>query len=149
MKVTVSLAVNASQQAVWNIITDIRHAADYMGGIEKTEIVHQPAAGINGLRWQETRIYFGKPATVEKWITEAVGNKYYKTRAEADGFLFETTMTIEEAGEGVNLISTHETKAQGFVARLKSLPMIFFKGMLKKAILKDLQDIKAAAEKKV
>ena len=103
--------------------------------------------GVVGLKWRETRIYFGKPATVEKWITDAIENKFYKTRAESDGFIFETTMTIVETKEGVNLISSHDSKAQGIVAKMKSIPMVFFKGMLQKALLKDLNDIKAAVEK--
>jgi len=93
-------------------------------------------------------MYFGKPASIDKWITDTSVNKFYKTRAESDGFVFITTMSISESDKGIILTSTHETKTIGFVAKLKSLPMIFFKGMLKKAILSDLNDYKTAIEKK-
>jgi hypothetical protein len=65
-----------------------------------------------------------------------------------DGFIFLTTITISESGDDIRLTSSHETKSQGIIARIKSLPMIFFKGMLKKAILQDLNDIKTAVEHK-
>ena len=93
-------------------------------------------------------MYFGKPATVEKWITDAVENESYKTRAEDSGFVFLTTMRISGGGGGVTLASSHETKPQGIVAKLKSMPMFLFKGMIKKAVLKDLNDIKATVEQK-
>ena len=45
------------------------------------------------------------------------------------------------------MTSSHESKPQGIVARLMSIPMVlFFKGVIKKALLQDLNDIKAAVE---
>jgi hypothetical protein len=93
-------------------------------------------------------MYFGKPATVEKQMTEAVENEFYKTRAEDSGFVFLTTMRISENSNGVTLTSSHDTQPQGFAAKLKSAPMIFFKGVVRKALVQDLTDIKAAAEQK-
>ncbi len=90
---------------------------------------------------------FGKPATAEKWITEAAENEFYKTRAESDGFVFLTTIRISESSGGITLTSSHESKPQSIVARLQSIPMgLLFKGVAKKAILQDLNDIKAAVE---
>ena len=90
---------------------------------------------------------FGKPATAEKWITEAAENAFYKTRAESDGFVFLSTMSISESSSGImTLTSSHETRPQGIVARFMSIPMFLFKGVVKKAILQDLNDIKAAVE---
>ena len=90
---------------------------------------------------------FGKPATAEKWITDAAENAFYKTRAEDDGFVFLSTMSISESSGGITLTSSHDSKPQGIVARLLSIPMGFlFKGVAKKAILQDLNDIKSAVE---
>jgi type I restriction-modification system DNA methylase subunit len=76
-----------------------------------------------------------------------VENEFYKTKAEDSGFVFLTTMRISESGNCTTLTSSHETKPQGIGARIKSLPMVLFKGMIKKAILKDLNDFKSAVEK--
>ena len=90
---------------------------------------------------------FGKPATVEKWITDAAENEFYKTRAEDGGFVFLTTKRILEGSGGMTLTESHESKPQGIVAKLMSIPMVlFFKGVIKKALLQDLNDIKAAVE---
>jgi hypothetical protein len=80
-------------------------------------------------------------------MTDAAENEFYKTRAEDHGFVFWTTMSISESGDGVTLTSGHESKPQGVAAALMSIPMrLVFKGVLKKAILQDLNDIKAAVE---
>jgi hypothetical protein len=148
MLVEAQVNITAAQTAVWNMMTDVDNAANILSGVEKIEIVEKPAQGIVGMRWRETRMYLGKPATVEKQITNASENEFYKTRAEDSGFVFLATMRISDNTDGsVTLTSSHDTKPQGFVAKLKSTPMIFFKGMLKKALLQDLNDIKAAAER--
>jgi len=149
MLVDAQVNINGSKEAVWAVITDIENAAEILSGVEKIEIVERPANGLIGLTWQETRMYFGKPATIEKHITEAVENQYYKTRAEDSGFVFLSTMSITESGSdgGLKLTTSHDTQPQGFVAKLKSAPMIFFKGVIRKALMQDLNDIKAVVEK--
>jgi len=91
---------------------------------------------------------FGKPATAEKWITDAAENAFYKTRAEDNGFVFLSTMSISECSSGsITLTSSHDSQPQGIGARLMSIPMVlFFKGVAKKALLQDLNDIKSAVE---
>ena len=148
MIVEVQVTINGSRAATWAAITDIEHASEIISGIQKIEIVEKPANGLVGLRWRETRILFGKPADAEKWITDAVENEFYKTRAEDNGFVFTSTTSISESGGGITLTSRHVTEPQGIVPKLMSIPMgLFFKGVAKKALLQDLIDIKAAVEK--
>lgn len=148
MIVEAHVAINGSRPAIWAVITNIEQAAEIIRGIEKIEIVEKPASGIVGLRWRETRMLFGKPATVEKWITDAAENEFYTTKAEDSGFVFLTTMRTLETGGRMTLVSSHETAPQGFVAKLKSLPMFLFKGVIRKAIIQDLTDLKATVEKR-
>ncbi len=148
MVVEAQVNINGSSEAVWAAVADIENAARIIGEIEKVEVVDRPANGLVGLRWRETRMLFGKPATVEKWITDAAENEYYRTRAEENGFVFITTMTITENGAGgVTLTSTHDSQPLTFAAKLQAIPMaLFFKGVVRKAILQDLNDIKGAVE---
>jgi hypothetical protein len=146
MLVEAQININASRSAVWAAMTNIENAADILSGVEKIEVVEKPANGLVGMRWRETRMYFGSLATVEKHITEAVENEYYKTRAEDSGFVFLSTMSTSDSGDGVTLTSSHDALPQGFVAKLKSLPMIFFKGVIRKALTQDLNDIKVVVE---
>jgi hypothetical protein len=148
MIVEAQVTIKGSRAAVWAAITDIAKASEVIRGIEKIEVLQKPASGLVGLRWRETRMLFGKPTTVEKWITEAAGNEFYKTRAEDQGFVFLTTKRISESSGGMTLIESHESRPQGIVAQLQSIPMgLFFKGVIRKALLQDLNDIKSAVER--
>jgi len=55
-------------------------------------------------------------------------------------------MSISESSGGIALTNAHASKPQGIVARLQSIPMGLFKGVAKKALLHDLNDIKSAVE---
>jgi uncharacterized membrane protein len=148
MIVEARVTINGSRAAIWAEITNIENASETMSGIESIEVLERPPSGLVGLSWRETRMYFGKPATVEKRITDAAENEFYKTRAESDGFVFLSTMSISENSGGVMLTSSHDSRPQGIVAKLKSIPMPLFKGVVKKALLQDLNDIKSAVERK-
>jgi len=147
MLVEAQVTINGSREAIWTAVTDIANSSKIISGVENIELVEKPANGLAGLRWRETRMLFGKPATVEKWVTEAAENESFKTKAESDGFVFLTTFRISEGGDGMRLTSSHDSKPQGILATLQSLPMFLFKGVVKKAILQDLSDIKSAVEK--
>jgi hypothetical protein len=147
MLVEVQITINGSKEAIWAAITGIENASEIISGIDKIEVLERPAHGLVGLKWRETRMLFGKPATADKWITDAVENEFYKTRAASDGFVFLSTQSIAESGGGCTLTSSHDSQPQGIVARLMSIPMgLLFKGVAKKALLQDLNDIKAAVE---
>ena len=147
MIVEAQVTIHGSRAAIWAAITDIENAAKIMSGIENIEVLEKPANGLVGLKWRETRMLFGKPADAEKWITDAVENEFYKTRAESDGFVFLSTMRISESSGSITLTSAHVTEPQGIVARLQSLPMVLFKGVMKKALLQDLNDIRSTVER--
>ena len=146
MIVEAQVTINGSKAAIWAAITDIENASEIISGIEKIEVLEKPANGLVGLKWLETRMLFGEPATVEKWITDAAENEFYTTRAEDRGVVYLTTMSISESSGGITLTSSHDSKHQGIVARFMSIPMFLFKGVAKKAILQDLNDIKATVE---
>jgi hypothetical protein len=147
MFVEAQVTINGSSSAIWAAMTDVENAAKSMSGIESIEVIEKPVNGLVGLKWRETRILFGKPASADKWITEATENAFYKTRAESDGFIFLSTMSISESSAGITLTSAHDSQPQNLVAKLMSIPMtLFFKGVAKKALLQDLNDIKSLVE---
>jgi uncharacterized protein YndB with AHSA1/START domain len=148
MLVEAQVTIDGSKAAIWAAITDIENASAMISGIEGIEVVEKPARGLVGLRWRETRMLFGKPATAEKWVTEAAENEFYTTRAESDGFVFTSTLRLSAGTGAITLTSAHDSRPQSFVAKLQAIPMgLFFRGVIRKAILQDLNDIKAAVER--
>jgi Polyketide cyclase / dehydrase and lipid transport len=147
MLVEAQVTINGSKEAIWAAITDIEHASGFISGIESIEVLEKPTNGLVGLKWRETRMLFGKPATVAKWITDAAENEFYKTQAEDGGFVFVTTKRISESRGGMTLTESHESQPQGIVARLQAIPMgLLFRGVVKRYLLRDLNDIKVAVE---
>ena len=148
MLVEVQVTIEGSKEATWTVVSDIANAAQFISGINHIEIVNQPPSGLVGLRWREPRMLFGKPATAEKWITEAVVNDHFSTRAESDGFIFLSTIRLTESANRVVLTSVHDSQPQTLATKLMALPMrLFFTGVARKALLQDLVDIKAQVEK--
>lgn len=149
MEVTTNLKVNSNKEAIWAVLCDIENAEKNISGIDRVEILNKPEQGMVGLKWKETRTMFGKEATEVMWITEAVENKYYRTRAESHGSIYKSTMSLEEK-EGYCLLS------MGFKGEAVSLGAkvsnFIFSKMIKKSLIKtmlvDLEDIKGVVEAK-
>ncbi|HEU4777922.1 MAG TPA: SRPBCC family protein [Telluria sp.] len=147
MIVTAHITIHAPKARVWAAIADIAHAAETVSGIQDIEIVEKPASGLLGLKWRETRILFDKPATVEKWITDAADNAFYTAKAQSDGFVFLSTKRLSESDGITTLTDTHESIPQSLKAKIMVIPMaLFFKGAIRKAVLQDLNDFKASLE---
>src|SRR5215813_12003613 len=110
MIVKAQVTINGPKAAIWAAITNIENASKIISGILNIEVLEKPADGLVGLKWRETRMLFGKPATAEKWITDAAENVFYKTRAEDSGFVFTSTMSISESSGGITLTSSHDSQ---------------------------------------
>lgn len=147
MNVKVEQPIHATREKIWQVIADIDHAVNNINAIEKVEILERPPEGLKGLKWRETRTLFGKTATEVMWITEAVENQYYKTRAESHGAVYISTLSISGTGNNCTLTMEFESRAQSLGGKL--LAAIFgrmFKNATKKAFIQDLGDIKKVAE---
>ena len=149
MQLEVQVPVNADKAAIWEVITNIEHAASTIEGIELVEVLEKPEDGLVGLKWRETRTLFGKTATEVMWITEAEKDHYYKTRAESHGAVYISMMSIKEEAGQVYLKMSFHSEAQTFGAKIMAgLLGGMMKNATKKALLKDLEDIKRVVERK-
>jgi len=147
MKVQVSIPIKASKESIWNVISDIENAEKNISGIEKVEVLEKPDEGLNGLKWRETRTMFGKEATEVMWITDSQPNRFYKTRAESHGMIYVSTMEIESGEYDEVLTMKFEGEAQSFMGKLMSTIFApLMNSSTKKAMFKDLEDIKKIAE---
>ena len=148
MNLKTQVEIQGSKEKIWGVISDIENASNTITGIEKIEILEKPKDDLVGLKWRETRTLFGKTATEIMWITDAVKNESYKTRAESHGAVYITNLFISEQDGKTSLTMDFSSKAQNFGAKFLSAAMGFmFKNATKKALQQDLNDIKAAVEK--
>lgn len=92
---------------------------------------------------------FGKTATEVIWVTDAVDGSHYETRAESHGSVYKTRIALQDRNGKTGLSMTFEGEPQSVGARIIwSLTGFLFKGATRKALAKDLADIKAALERK-
>jgi carbon monoxide dehydrogenase subunit G len=148
MDIKADIIVQAPIEKVWNIITDIESSVNVISGIKKIEVMEKPSTGLVGLKWEETRIMFGKTATEIMWITEAEENQFYQTRAEHPNVVYISKLSLAEEGSQTRLAMEFKAHISSFGTRIMSAVMgIFFNKATRDAIKQDLEDIKKAAEK--
>jgi carbon monoxide dehydrogenase subunit G len=147
MKVVVEIEIAKPREDIWSAITDIGNCARMISAIIDLEILNQPEEGIVGLKWKETRLMFGKQASETMWITESVENEYYCTRAESHGSIYITRLSLSERGNNTLLTMSFTGESQTLMVKIISACMgVFIKSAMKKALLKDLEDIKKYVE---
>lgn len=149
MRVTVETEIDAPRMEVWRLVTDIENATATIRAIQKIEVLERPRTGFVGFKWRETRTMFGKAATEVMWVTSAEEGAHYDTRAESHGSVYKTRVALSERNGKTSLTMTFEGEPQSLGARIMwGLTGFLFKGATRKALAKDLADIKAALERK-
>ena len=147
MNVHVETTVNAPIADVWAVVTDIPNAAENISGVDDVEVLEKPAEGLVGLKWKETRTIGGRSATETMWITDVEEEGYYTTEARSHGAIYRTDIRLADAADGTLLSMEFGGEAQSLGAKIMSTVFGFMiKRSVKKALRKDLEDIKAAAE---
>ncbi len=148
MIVSVDIEIAKPKEVIWAVITNIENSSNIISGIISLQILNQPEKGLVGLKWKEIRQMFGKEASETMWITESVENEYYCTRAESHGSVYITKLSLNETGSNTVLNMSFTAEAQTLFVKIVSACMGFFiKNSMKKALLKDLEDIKKYVEK--
>jgi len=149
MKMKEQISIRAPKEAVWKTITDFENGAKRLSTIQKIEILEKPQNGLVGLKWRETRVLFGKSATEVMWITGAVNNQYYETRAENHSAVYTCRMSVEDQQGGTVLSMEFSGEPQTFGAKVMIALMGWMvKGATRKAIRKDLEEIKKVIEER-
>ncbi|MBN2717428.1 MAG: SRPBCC family protein [Deltaproteobacteria bacterium] len=151
MKLTASVDIHASAERIWHVISNIEQAGEVIEGIQSIEILKKADSedGFTGLKWRETRTMFGKTATEVMWITEAKANGFYRTQAESHGAIYKTLVKIDDTGSDDTHRLSYEfdgipVTVGAKIAQFLLAPL--FVGGTRKALQKDLNDIKRAVE---
>ena len=144
--VSVSVAIAAPQQAVWERIADIEHAHERIPAIKRIEVLSPQRHGL-GLRWRETRVMFRKEATEVMEITQWRPPHEYVTSAQSHGSDYRCTLRVEPAAAG-SMLSFHFT-AMPLTLTAKVMGALMgplMRGAITKALQDDLNAIKASCE---
>lgn len=149
MNILVETEIDKPKIYVWKAITDIENCSNMVTGIIALKVIHKPKVGLVGLKWTETRQMFGKDCDETMWITDAVDEHYYSTRAESHGAIYTSKLAVEEnAGKTTLSMSFSSTSHSFFVRLMSSLMSVFIKKSMIKMVQADLEDIKNFVEAK-
>jgi carbon monoxide dehydrogenase subunit G len=141
-----SIRIRATQQQVFDAITDLERAPERISGIESVEVLTEgPMA--QGTRWRETRIMMKKKCTEEMEIVEFDPPTGYRTSAFSCGCHYDSGLTVTPDGEEMILEMSFKGTPQTFMAKLMTPLSKLMMGPMRKLMDKDLADIKKYVER--
>lgn len=141
-----STRIAASPAAVFAACSDFEHAAQHIGAITKVEMLTPGPVG-KGTKFRETRKMFGKEATETMEVLEFFPNTSYVLGAESCGSRYRTTFTFTPAGGGTDVEFRFSATPLTFWAKVAGAVMMpLMKGVLRKCVMQDLEDIKRRLE---
>ncbi len=147
---TVHKDVGASAERVWAVVADLDRAADVMAAIEKIERLDSGTGFEVGTRWRETRTMFGRTATEVMEVTHIEPGVSYTVESDAAGAHYTSTVSVESFGDHRSRVTmTFSAEAKGLLGKVMAATVgRLFRNATRKALDADLEDIKAAAERR-
>ncbi len=146
-QMSVSKQTTAASDRVWQVLTDIEGWAEAMSSVKAIERLDTGTGFGVGTRWRETRKMFGREATEELEVTSIDEGRSYTVETVNRGVHYRSVMSVEPADGGSLMTMTFEAEQSGLINKLlaRTVGKLFMSGM-RKALIKDLEDISAAAE---
>ncbi len=139
---TVKRTIHAPVDLVFKTVSDINFSKA-VPHIVSAEILSDTKSGV-GTRFRETRLMNGKEAKTVLEVTEFVENGRVRMVADSHGTVWDSLFTVKPDGESTALELTMDARAH------KLLPKIMnslIKGMVQKAVEKDMDAVKAYCER--
>jgi carbon monoxide dehydrogenase subunit G len=148
MEIQVTRTIAAPPATVWALITDIPNSPQLISGIDSVDMLGGPEGFGVGTRWRETRTMFGKEATEEMEVSAVSPGTGYSVVAASHGMRYESTFTLQPTGPDgcvLTMVFAGEPTSTASRAMAATIGRLFV-GQTRKALVKDLDDIAAAAE---
>jgi len=140
--IEVSIEIEAPIDAVFNTVADVREFSKALPHVASYEFLNDKIAEV-GSKFRETRIMNGKHQVNELEITDFIPNEMVRIISENHGTIWDTVFTtITENG---TTILTLEMEARSNKVLLNMLIKVIM-GMVKKAVIKDLEYVKLYCE---
>jgi len=150
-KVTVSTVVKAPVERVFQLFTDVEHAAERVSGIKEIEVASTGPFNL-GYRWTETREVRGHLDDATMEITSFERNHMYTVTHHKGGVLgsgvrIDTTFTFDPVPAGTKVSIEFELHPEGLPPALL-LPLEWaIGGKVRHVLSDDLDDLKTSIER--
>ena len=144
-QVTVSKQIDAPVEQVFEMFTDIEHAADRVSGIKKIDVMSTGPFHL-GFRWCETRELLGRQDDAEMEITSFDHNRTYTVTHHKGGMRIDSVFAFEPSATGTKVSITFELNSQGLPPGLLSPLEWAIGGKIRNVLSDDLDDLKRSVE---
>ena len=141
--ILISKTINAPVELVFKTVAHIEDFSKVVNDIVKIEFLSENKTGV-GSRFRETRIMKGKEAATELEVKEYVENEKVRIVAESGGTVWDTLFTVKEENDATKLNVEMNATANNFFSKIMNS---LIKGMITKAIEKDMDAVKTYCEK--
>ena len=143
---TVTEQIAAPREAVFDKLIDYANCAETISAITKVEVLTEGEVGV-GTRFRETRVMFGKEASEEMEIAEFDRPSLLVYTAASHGCSYRSTHRLVEKDGGTELSLEFDGKGVSLMGKVMSgLMGWMMKGACRKAMSKDLAELKSALE---
>ncbi len=140
--------VAAPVDMVFDIATDIEHAAEHIRGIDKIERLTPGPVGV-GTQWRETRTMMGRQDTEMLEVIAFDRPHSYTIGCDSCGAYFKSTFRFTPIGNETDVTLEVDLEARSVFARLMApIGRMMFNATMRKCLEADLEDIKQTAESK-
>lgn len=135
--------IQAPIELVFSAISDVRRFQEINDSVLEIEFLTERHSGV-GTRFKETREMKGRRCSTVLELTEYVENEHVRIVSDEGGTIWDTVMSVTEEDGGTRLSMVMDARPYKFMARLVTP---FIKGMVTKALVADLDGLKAWCER--
>lgn len=140
--IRITRQIAAPVDAVFATIASIEEFKKAIPHITEVEFLSEQRTGV-GTRFRETRLMGKREASTVLEVTEYVENDRVRMVADSHGTIWDTVFTVEPGRAGTQLVMHMETRSHKLLAKLTTK---LLRGMIAKAIEKDLNEVKRYCE---
>jgi uncharacterized protein YndB with AHSA1/START domain len=144
--VRVSKDIAAPVESVFEMFTDIDHAADKVRGIEEVSVLSASPVFSLGTRWRETRKVLGTLDTAEMEVTAFERNRAYTITHHKAGVRIDATFTFDPVPSGTRVSVEFAMSNQGLPPGLLSPLEWAISSKVRDVLESDLSDLKGSLE---
>jgi len=138
----ITTQIDAPLSLVFDTVAHIENFSKAVPHIVSTEFLSDKQSGV-GTRFREVRTMGGREASNDLEVTEFEENDHVRIVTDSHGAVWDTLFTVRESGEGTELVMTMDARPYKLLPRLM-IPLT--KGMVRKAIVSDMQAVKQYCE---
>ena len=142
-QIQVTCTIEAPIDVVFQTITDSEKYSQAVPDIVGFEYLTEQKSGV-GTRFKSIRMTKGKESITELEVTEYIIDKKARMVAESNGIIWDTIFEFEELSGSTRLTLTMMATAQKFLPKIM---IALIKGMIRKNIERDFENIKSYCEK--